>query len=166
MKKTKKKLKGMTLLEIIISVAVLGILSLVLLTIGISISNTTMATNKLKNKIVQQSPYAANRITTYYGEDEDGNPADLDIEKTDMQIQITITGVSGEYTTEDENGNEITIKYGKDDSGNLIPIGPTLDVEGYNTKDVVEGGPSLSKTAENLNLKFINFPDPEESEET
>ena len=48
MKKNGKMLKGMTLIEMIISLAIFAIMSLVLLTIG---------------QVVQQSPLAANRVT-------------------------------------------------------------------------------------------------------
>ncbi len=172
MKKTKKNLKGMTLFEIIISIAVLGVLSLVLLTIGVSISNTKMATNKLKNKIVNQSPYAANRVVLYDG---------TEISNTDMQIQVQISGVSGKYKTLDASGNEVEVEYGVDADGDSTPdpFGPTLDVKGYNTgkyqgtddegndvlKDFEYDGPSLSQANQNLNLKFITFPVPGESEE-
>ena len=63
MKKTGKKLKGMTLIEMIISLAIFAIMSLVLLTIGQVVDKQMRATTNLKEKVVQQSPLAANRVT-------------------------------------------------------------------------------------------------------
>ena len=72
MENKKKKLKGMSLVEIIISLAVMAIMGILLITLGTTIDSTTRATNKLKSKIVQQSPYAAARATSAYVYDDDG----------------------------------------------------------------------------------------------
>lgn len=48
MENKKKKLKGMSLVEIIISLAVMAIMGILLITLGTTIDSTTRATNKLK----------------------------------------------------------------------------------------------------------------------
>lgn len=59
--KRKKSVKGMTLIEIIVAIAVLGVAGLVLVRIG-SVSNNLMkATNHLNNKVDIEAPYAASR---------------------------------------------------------------------------------------------------------
>ena len=65
MKKGKKKLKGMTLIEMIISIAVFAALCGILVMVGTHIDAQSRATNNLKDKIVKESPYAANRVDKY-----------------------------------------------------------------------------------------------------
>lgn len=57
-KKTSKKLKGMTLIEIIISIAVLAIMSAILITAAQSINQHTKAANQLNKKVAVQGPIA------------------------------------------------------------------------------------------------------------
>ncbi len=56
--KKKRTLKGMTLLECIIAIAVLAALSLILIRLGVTVDNTTKATTNLKTKVAEQTPYA------------------------------------------------------------------------------------------------------------
>lgn len=191
----KKKLKGMSLIEIIISLAVMALLSVILLTVGTTIGNTSKATNKLKNKIVQESPYAANRVKGYFTNspemadgddyDEDGNIVDADGK---MKYKLVLDVDSNPYTDADGNymyetaleGDDMVInviipsitdsnKAGKfkylDEDGEEQEAEADADisVKGYNTRPVVEGGPSLSKANENLDLKFIDFVPPTEA---
>ena len=62
MKRTKKNLKGMTLYEMIISIAIFAIMCGVLIGVGMHIDNSNKATNNLKAKINAEAPYAANRV--------------------------------------------------------------------------------------------------------
>ena len=63
MRKVKKNLKGMTLYEMIISIAVFALMAGVLVGVGTHVDRTTRAANNMKNKLVQETPYAANKIT-------------------------------------------------------------------------------------------------------
>jgi len=204
----KKKLKGMSLIEIIISLAVMALLSIILLTVGTTIGNTSKATNKLKNKILQESPYASNRIRVYYTNnpefddegnlvknadgtdkyipalkivrDADGNEVKDDegktktepvldaegkpiyeavLEGTDVVINVSLTG-EYKWIETDEGG---TVHEKSETNPH-----PDINAKFYNTKSVVEGGPNSSKSAENLDLKFIDFvaPTTEASTET
>lgn len=62
MKKNNRNLKGMTLYEMIISIAIFAIMCLILFGIGVHIDKTTKATNNLKSKITTETHYAANKI--------------------------------------------------------------------------------------------------------
>lgn len=61
--KLKKRLKGMTLIEIIVSLALFTVMSGVLLTACLYVNRTISRTNKLTNKVNYQSPIAENEKT-------------------------------------------------------------------------------------------------------
>lgn len=61
--KFKKRLKGMTLIEIIVSLALFTVMSGVLLTACLYVNRTISRTNKLTNKVNYQSPIAENEKT-------------------------------------------------------------------------------------------------------
>lgn len=86
MKKSRKKAKGMTLVEMIISIAIFGIMGGLLILVGTHIDATTRAGNNLKHKVTVESPYAANHKKTYY----DGG-TEKDIPKSEMDISIKLT---------------------------------------------------------------------------
>lgn len=59
MKKAKKKsVKGMTLIEIIISIAVLGVMGTMMCLVGASVTKVMIDTNHLNNKTEVEAPYA------------------------------------------------------------------------------------------------------------
>lgn len=153
MENKKKKLKGMSLVEIIISLAVMAIMGILLITLGTTIDSTTRATNKLKSKIVQQSPYAAARATTAYVYDNNGKVV-LDgegkavmtkLDSEDLTISVSINK-SGQYL--DENGEVKSYT-----NPNAV-----MKVHSYNTRSIV---PTESGAIENLNLRFIDPTDEE-----
>ncbi len=61
--KKSKKLKGMTLIEIIVALAIFAMLGALLVTVGMTSTKTNRAATGLKEKMVDQSPYAANQKT-------------------------------------------------------------------------------------------------------
>ena len=61
MKKNKKSLKGMTLVEVLVSLAVFAMLSGVLLGYGAYVDKTSKATRTMKNKVVEEAHYASAR---------------------------------------------------------------------------------------------------------
>lgn len=86
----KKTLKGMTLMEVIIAIAVFAVFGVILVTAGTTIDNLTKATTNLKKKVSTQSPYAANQLHSYV--DQSGNPKDLT--GTPLADNIQIKGYS------------------------------------------------------------------------
>ena len=135
MKKSKKSLKGMTLVEMIISIAIFAIMGGLLVLVGTHIDSTNRATNVLKSKISTESPYAANKKTGYRNKDG----VDKVLAPSDMAIDISIT----------EIGDTASV---------------TLEAEKFNTRDIVEDGlDDTDKTAirnkanGGLNFQFVRF---------
>ena len=78
--KKKLSLKGMTLMEVIISIAVMAILSMIIVMAGVSAVHNLRIAHNVSEKNAKQSPFAS---------------AKLNSEKSgDMQIDITGSGVS------------------------------------------------------------------------
>jgi len=91
MKKRKKNLKGMTLIEMIISIFVLGLLTMILVMVGEHIDAQSRATNNLKDKIVKESPYAANKVTAFKDGELKSEDITIDIiyDKDKPKIELT-----------------------------------------------------------------------------
>ena len=170
--KKKKSLKGMTLFEIIIALAVFGMMGLVLVTIGATVDNMTKATTGLKSKISVQSPYAANQKIVY-GKNVDGT--DKTLTENDITIDVKVGGVSGWYFKIDPSDPTKLIC----ESDGVTPkkfyyTNPeqTLDANQYNTEEIIldektDGMTPAEKAAYqaeyeesvngNLNFKFITI---------
>lgn len=99
--KIKRTLKGMTLLECIIAIAVLAALSLILIRLGVTVDNTTKATTNLKTKVAEQTPYAVGGKTDYgfqmvdnghggleVATDAAGDPIVVEFENTTLNISV------------------------------------------------------------------------------
>ena len=99
MKKNKKSLKGMTLVEVLVALAVFAMLSGVLLGYGAYVDKTSKATRTMKNKVVEEAHYASSRQKQYV--DSSGNYQDLD--KVAGEIQITINESGNFYDFKDPN---------------------------------------------------------------
>lgn len=122
--KKKKSLKGMTLVECIIALAVLAISSSVLVTTCIGITKMKISTNSLNKKINYEAPIADGRITASVT-DADGNIINSvqDTTGTSSTISLNIAGVTynatgktfevdeSGVTTVDISGNPVS-KYG------------------------------------------------------
>lgn len=102
--KKKKKLKGMTLIEIIISLAIFAMLGVVLVQVGTLIDNTNKATARLNKRVNAESPYAASQNDSYdydrdaYGNivyDGEGNPVYKKLTPENMNITVSIDDLSG-----------------------------------------------------------------------
>lgn len=163
--KNRKKLKGMTLVEVIIAMAVFAMLGVVLLGAGKVIDNTTKASSRLNKKMSAQAPYAAAKNVVDYNEAEDIN-GDGVVDNADK------------YYYEDDNGNKTPVtpesmnisvyfedssqsdgiarvkvqKYEKDASGNVLRDPVTNEpikayernVDGSIKTDPVTGNPIIS----------------------
>ena len=169
MKKSKKKLKGMTLIEMIISIFIFAIMGGLLILVGTHIDATSKAANNLKNKVVVESPYAANHYSVV-GTDEEGKPKKLKNEE--MDITVKISGVSGKYYVY----NEETKAYDEKSYGETGAIQVDLKADKYSTEELVTAGMTedqindmRSKSNGKLNLDFFDIrpaEEPEESEES
>ena len=139
MKKGKKKLKGMTLIEMIITIAVLAMLCVILAMVGQNIDATARSTNAIKDKVVKESPYAANRVKEFRS--SDGTPVALAVESGTMSISIpgTFNGIS------DPQVNLAIDKYDTEQ----------IALDGRTAKEIqtIKEGPNGG-----LNLKFYDFP--------
>jgi len=149
MKKSKKSLKGMTLVEMIISIAIFAIMGGLLVLVGTHIDATNRATNVLKSKVANESPYAANKQKEYNVDES----TKKDFTKSDITVDISIDEIGG------------------------TPASVTLEAEKYNTRDIVEEGLSdadkaamRKKANGGLNLQFVDWKsdsdDESEGEET
>ena len=161
MKKSKKKLKGMTLIEMIISIFIFAIMGGLLILVGTHIDATSKATNNLKNKIVEESPYAANHYTQN-GVDADGKPKTLKSEEMDIKIKINASGTYWKY---DEDKKEY-VEHPYGESGSIVV---DLKADKYSTEELVTDGMTDEQIADmrkrangKLNLDFFDIKPAEE----
>ena len=153
MKKSKRKLKGMTLIEMIISIAIFAIMCGVLIGVGAHVDKTTRATNRFKDKIVQESPTAASRIKTYNA--NDGTSKNLT--SSDASIDIKVSGTFTWYDKKADGSIDTSKKHTKSDP----EIG--YDTKVYSTEDLIKDDMTADEYLEyqsgangGLNLKFID----------
>lgn len=145
MKKSKKKLKGMTLIEMIISIFIFALMGGVLVLVGTSIDKQTKASNRLRDKIVEESPYAANHIDEVY--DSDGNKYNLSSEEIDIVVwQDTYSNNYRKYEWVDPSDHS------KGKKENTYPINSSnskveMKADKYHTQDVLVNGKSATKSA-------------------
>ena len=87
--------KGMTLYEMIISIAIFAVMCLVLVGVGMHIDRVHQATNDLKKKVASEAPVAASKRL----QDNDGNDYfDAAKDVSDIQISIKMdNGVNKTY---------------------------------------------------------------------
>lgn len=128
--KKKKKLKGMTLVEIIISMAVFAMLGVILLRVGCLIDSTTKASSRLNKRVNEQSPYAAAQVTHYIEYDEDGNAVVNELDSKPVEINVSVS---------DEHGNlrSVTI------DGSKYDAEVTINANRYSTKKTVVNNASI-----------------------
>jgi prepilin-type N-terminal cleavage/methylation domain-containing protein len=164
MKKNKKKVKGMTLVEMIISIAIFGIMGGLLILVGTHVDATSRAGNNLKNKVLNESPYAANHVKTYMDGEEE-----KDIPKSKMDIEIRIPDVEGKYYKTEDDGaggtKEVEYNYGPGIDVTLKTY--KYDTEAVITKDMTDEQIEDMKKKANgkLNLKFFDVVDKYDDEE-
>lgn len=160
MKKNRKSLKGMTLIEMIISLAIFAVMSLVLLTIGQVVDKSMRATTNLKEKLVQQSPIAANRqkIADQVATDPSGavivTPTQ-ELPTTPITITVRMPGNGIYYTLVDPNDPSKGIDpspHGYNDPSLII------NANKYDTKTAVKDiDVSDGKPNDGLSLEFVDI---------
>ncbi len=159
--KNKRKLKGMTLIEVLVALAVFAMLALVLLTYGVYVDSTRRATTNLKDKIVVEDHYAASKQKKYGIDNTDpANPVDKQLSGTDIEITIKAEGSGSYYELKDKTKPELGLSDTKKTYSN-----PQKELTGkyYSTKDVYTDGMTAEEITEmenkangRLDLKFID----------
>lgn len=91
-KKTRRKAKGMTLIEVIISMLVFGVAGLIMVVTGTTTKKLMMNTNHMNNKINAEAPIAAVRDVKSV-QDAADNVA-MQVETETVNITVTVTGKS------------------------------------------------------------------------
>lgn len=99
-KKSRHKKRGMTLVEVIISIAVMAVLALLLTTIGVTIDNYRKDTKVRNDKVAVEGPAAESRDTSANGR---GKLIDEDFTITVKRTGGASVNVTGKlYSTSDE----------------------------------------------------------------
>jgi prepilin-type N-terminal cleavage/methylation domain-containing protein len=154
MKKFKKKLSGMTLIEMIISLAVFASLALILATMGSAVEKHTREARKINNNVAVNGPIAeAQRTNDSYISDDKfviqvakagdvqkdggGNPV-TNANGEEMLNYINIEGTLCYVnpTTTDSNKNSAVVTNATDTNGELV-LDPTFDPGDYVPKYVI-----------------------------
>jgi len=121
-KKSKKKLRGMTLVEIIIALAVFAMLGAILVLAAMSVEKHSRAARHLNDKVAVQGPIAE-------AQNKDGSVCLDDNYEIKVNSNITIKGAL--YDTADyENAT--------DSSGNKVLATEHADTEGLNLKYIAD----------------------------
>ena len=138
MKKNKKSLKGMTLIEVLVSLAVFAMLSAILLGYGAYVDKTSRATRVMKNKVVEEAHYASSRSKEYtYDSDGDGyKESSAPLDSVAGEIVITMNGYSGEYLPFKDPADHS--KGYADTPVSYSDPSSTLDIEVYDTSKAYE----------------------------
>lgn len=142
MRKVKKNLKGMTLYEMIISIAVFALMAVVLIAVGTHVDRTTRAANNLKSKMVAEAPFAANKISK--------NSDDTDrFDSEEIHMTFTMDREAKWY-------DKAT------DTNKTDPHAScTLDLQKYNTEAAFTGDRSVhvdpNEVNSGLNLQFVDI---------
>lgn len=145
MKKLKRKLRGMTLVEIIIALAVFAMLGFILVMVGKSVEQHSRAAHHLNNKVVVEGPIAEAQVN---------DTAFL------MNDQLEIKVAKAQKTT-DSNGNVI----------NEFPANGVVTIKGalYNTDPELGTNPTdtngdpipdPSAVSNDYNLKYVEITKP------
>lgn len=113
MKKKHKKLKGMTLIECMIAIAILGVTGLIMVQVGSVVTKLMLNTNHLTNKTNAEAPTAKVQNANDVAEtDASGNAVDVGVSQT-----ITVTSGSASGTVQAKKYS--TQKLVKDVDGNV-----------------------------------------------
>lgn len=147
----KKNLKGMTLYEMIISIAIFAIMAGVLIGVGAHIDNTTRAANNLKKKIATESPYAANKITENFVTHEKFDSDSIDVV---VSVKEPANMPAAVYILDPVTGDDklYNCTYPKD---------VVLPGQKYKTESAFTGSKSVTVDPNSpngkLNLEFITY---------
>lgn len=145
MKKIMKKLRGMTLVEIIVALAVFAMLSLVLVTMGNAAERHSRAARSLNSRVAVEGPIA---------EAQNGNESYL----ADNAYQIKVA--KGQKTT-DAAGNQVLVMPSKgfvSIEGTLCYVNPELGTNATDASGAVIPDPTADPG--DYSFKYIAVPKP------
>ncbi len=96
-KKTRRKAKGMTLIEVIISMLVFGVAGLIMVVTGTTTKKLMMNTNHMNNKINAEAPVAAVRDVGKVQEaaqsvTDPSTGVEMQVATTEVDITVTVGG--------------------------------------------------------------------------
>lgn len=132
----KKNLKGMTLVEIIVSMAIFAMLGMILVTLGTNVDTTTKSANRLNKRVAIQAPYAASQDTEYSYEvsDEDGN-----VSTVNARLSPNLTNIEV-YIDNDNNNTADIVSVKKAGRTEREDVDSDTKIYGsrYSTKAVVD----------------------------
>jgi prepilin-type N-terminal cleavage/methylation domain-containing protein len=150
MKKRNKKAKGMTLVEMIISIAVFAMMGGLLILVGTHIDAKNKATNEMKLKVATESPYAANGVVNY-------NAGKLPNKEVD--ITVSIAGKGDYYVAKDPLDPSKGANKKSYDNPTVVMKGDKYNAEQvYLDQKDASLRDAAKKTADgNLNLEFIQI---------
>ena len=165
----KNALKGATLVEIIVSLAIFGMLGLVLVQLGTNVDKTTKSSNRLNKRVAIQAPYAASQDVAYVAakldddgkivKDEDGNVVTVDAKLVPDLTNIEV------YIDEDNDNTPDVVSVKKKDSTEREDVDSDAKIFGhhYNTKPVVDNNIEVYNPDDpsntNHHLQFISIID-------
>ena len=132
----KKNLKGMTLVEIIVAMAIFALLGVVLIHLGTNVDSTTKSANRLNKRVAIQAPYAASLDTEYSYEtkDEEGN-----VSVVDAKLAPNLTNIEV-YIDQNNDGTPDVVAVKKKDQTERVDVNSDTNVYGnrFSTKAVVD----------------------------
>lgn len=128
----KKNLKGTTLLEVIIALAIFAMLGVILVTLGSNVDKQTKSSVKLNKRVALQAPYAASQQEKHAVEQGDGTYQEVELTNSNSSIRI--------FIDKDKDGNPDDVDV-KRENGNIDKISSQANVSGkrYTTEDIVTG---------------------------
>lgn len=155
----KKNLKGMTLVEIIVALAIFGMLGVVLVQLGSNVDKTTRSSNRLNKRVAIQAPYAASQNTeySYEVEDDDGNVSVVDASLTPNFTNIEV------YIDNDDNNIADVVSVKKSGVVDRVDVDSDTKIYGnrYSTQAIVDQNKEVYDPDEVSNsghhLQFISI---------
>lgn len=157
----KKNLKGMTLVEIIVAMAIFAMLGVILVTLGSNVDISTRSANRLNKRVAIQAPYAASQDTEYSYETKDG---DGNIIVTNAKLDPNLTNIEVFLDSDNDNTPDVvSVKSG----GSTSDVNSDTKIYGsrFSTKDIVDNAagkevydPNEVSNSEH-HLQFINIID-------
>lgn len=132
----KKNLRGMTLVEIIVALAIFAILGMILIRLGINVDSTTKSSNRLNKRVAVQAPYAASQDIdySYNTVDEEGN-----VSVTDAKLTPNLTSIEV-YIDQNNDGTPDIVSVKRKNKTEREDVDSDSKVYGnrYSTKAIVD----------------------------
>lgn len=170
MNENKRALKGTTLVEIIISLAVFALLGVILVQTGTAIDRMNRATNRLNKRVNIQAPYAAAQKTEFNQTVDNGdgtfsvNTIDLDSKSASVTFQLD-DSTNADVSSRSAKQVDVKVKKSADSNETVtksMSARVVLPATAYDTKTIVLNDANVyTPNAANSNhhLKFLVLDD-------